>query len=32
MTEWRAADLIRRIKGETADKYIDRHKALDIGN
>ena len=30
MTEWRAADLIRRIKGETADKYIDRHKAFDL--
>ena len=30
MTEWRAADLIRKIKGETAERYVDRHKAFDL--
>ncbi|NBH27651.1 hypothetical protein D3Z60_18180 [Lachnospiraceae bacterium] len=31
MTEWRAADLIRRIKvEETAERYVDRHKAFDL--
>ncbi len=31
MKEWMAADLIKRIKAEeTADKYVDRHKAFDL--
>lgn len=31
MTEWRAADLIKRIKvEETAERYVDRHKAFDL--
>ncbi len=30
MTEWQAVDLIRKIKGETADRYVDRHKAFDL--
>lgn len=31
MKEWQAADLIKRIKvEETADKYVDRHKAFDL--
>lgn len=30
MTEWQAADLIRQIKNDTADRYVDRHKAFDL--
>lgn len=30
MTECQAVDLIRKIKGETADRYVDRHKAFDM--
>ncbi len=31
MTEWRAEDLIRRIKvEETPERYVDRHKAFDL--
>ncbi len=30
MTEWQAADLIRKIKGETAERYVDRHKAFEL--
>lgn len=30
MTGWRAIDLIRQIKGETADRCIDRHKAFEL--
>lgn len=29
MAEWQAADLIKRIKTETAERYVDRHKAFD---
>lgn len=31
MVEWQAKDLITRIKvEETADRYVDRHKAFDL--
>lgn len=30
MTEWRAIDAIKKMKIETADRYVDRHKAFDL--
>ena len=30
MTKWQAADLIRRIKNDTEDRYVDRHKAFEL--